>query len=477
MIPLAEWAPDQSPYNPSAAPVILNAIPKLNGYGPVPSLDEISTALPSQCLGAISVKLLDGNHEIFAGTRTNLYKYNSATKAFDEISKATDAYSVPVGDFWGVALFGEQVIFANVANPPQVINASSGVAFADLAGNPPQAKHVWTMGDHLVLGNLASDKTAVHSSGVNDAQDWDIGGVGRSNYQVMPEGGEVMGAVGSQQGAIVLMRHGMQALSLTFGGQFAFTRQVVNKTRGAIASKSVVELPSNEFVFLSDNGFYRGVNAQPIGFEKVNEWFIADADTQYLAEVVGVRDPYEEVVWWAYRRNTGQYALIGYHYILNKWTRSDAQVNFMAAQVTDGVSFDELTGSFDEQNRPFDDRALKGGVPVFAAFTSENKMAYFTGLPMAFQAETSQIAFNAGGRAIVTNVRSVVDTESYKIAIGKRDAHGASADWTGYTTPNRFGECPVREDARLHTIRIAIDEGVSWKHCDRMEVDVSRTGA
>jgi hypothetical protein len=332
------------------------------------------------------------------------------------------------------------------------------------------------MGGHIVLGNLAGRPDAVHISGVENPEDWDIGGPGGSDSQVIPEGGEVMGGIGMQQGSFVVLRDSIQALTLTNSGAYTFTRSVTDDVRGTIAPRSIVAIGNGQFVFLSDNGFYMNSNSTPIGAERVNRWFLEAADSQYLAETIGVKDPYEQIVWWTYRRNNGLRELIGFHYGLNRWTRANVSTSYMAAQESPGVAFDALEGTFDDQNRPFDDRSLMGGVPVFAAFNASAEMGYFTGLPMLFQAETADIEMTPGNRTFVREATVIADTDNVRLAIGAKDRHGDVRDWSNYSTPNRAGRCPFRSDAKLHRFRVQILAGITWRHCHGVRPETVRTG-
>src|SRR5210317_1333483 len=164
-VPFSYFEPDKSPFNPAASENVLNALPVADGWGPMPSFQEVSEALESACLGAAYVKDTAGNVEIFAGTADSLFKLNTGSQpyAWTEVSKSTDAYTVASGDRWHFATFGSYLVATNGTDTPQYWLSGTSSAFADLTG-APVAKHVWAAGDFLVFGNISGAPNSIEWS-------------------------------------------------------------------------------------------------------------------------------------------------------------------------------------------------------------------------------------------------------------------------------------------------------------------------
>src|SRR5262249_42531856 len=140
------------------------------GYGPIASLSAVSSsALPTKCLGAVTVRDSNGNYQTFAGTATKLWKWVAG--AWSDYSGA--AYSVNDGDYWSFALFGSKLIACNINDVPQVIDIDTGATnFSALGGSPPKARYVQVVGDFVILACLNGNNRKLRNSAINDATGW-----------------------------------------------------------------------------------------------------------------------------------------------------------------------------------------------------------------------------------------------------------------------------------------------------------------
>jgi hypothetical protein len=127
------FEPDRTIYSPGSSVNVVNCIPVQDGWGPLPDLTVISSALASQCLGAVYARTSGGAYRIFAGTATKLYEYNSATLGWTDITRLVGGnYAVPTGDRWTFTVFGLNLFAHNIADDIQYINVDSGTNFAIL---------------------------------------------------------------------------------------------------------------------------------------------------------------------------------------------------------------------------------------------------------------------------------------------------------------------------------------------------------
>ncbi len=89
-----EYAPDIIPYGEPESSNIVNAVPRKDGYGPVPDLSAFSAALPAQCRGFFSARAADGSALLFAATSTRLWKLNNTDLTWVPVSKVIALTSI-----------------------------------------------------------------------------------------------------------------------------------------------------------------------------------------------------------------------------------------------------------------------------------------------------------------------------------------------------------------------------------------------
>lgn len=466
LIPFANFEPDKSPFDINASNNAVNALPVANGWGPMPGLTEISDALGSECRGAVYVRTAAGNYTIIAGTETALYELNTTDYSWTDISGASAPYAVPLQDSWTFTRFGDKLVVHNLADPIQVYDIEAGGVVTDLAGSPPKAKYSWVAGDFLVLGYLegtAGQKT-VRWSAQNNIDRWTIGKNG-ADIQELPEGDEVMGGFAENGGFTVIQRSAMQFFPFAPSSGFTFTRTVINPKQGTLAPRSIVSIGPGRFFYLSEDGFFGGVNREPIGAERVDSWFLDQIDQTYLADVQGAADPFEKIVWWKYRALDGLNYRLGYDWQLDRWCTTDLQVGEMVALATPAITWDGLAllyANIDAVTEPFDSRLFSGGRPTFATFTSDNKLAYFTGPNLEATLDTADVEMDGMARSFVSGARVTTDATTFTLQDGVSAYHGDTVTFSTANTANRAGLVPFRSDGRLHRFRLIIPGSTVW---------------
>lgn len=481
IFPFAPFQPDKSPYDINSSGNVVNALPVADGWGGMPGLTEISAALASECRGACYVRNSAGNYAVIAGTETRLYLLNTTTYTWTDISGTSAPYAVPLQDSWTFTRFGDKLVAHNLANPIQVYDVEAAGNFADLAGSPPKAKYSWVSGDFLVLGYVegtAGEKT-VRWSGINDITHWTIGKKG-ADVQELPEGDEVMGGFGEQGGFTVIQRNAMQFFPFAPSSGFTFNRQVLNPKQGTLAPRSIVSIGPGMFFYLSEDGFFGGVDRKPIGAERVDRWFLDQVDQTYLADVQGVADPFEKIVWWKYRAPTGSYYRIGYDWQLDRWCTTDLQVGEMVALASPGITWDGLDALYatiDDVGEAFDSRLFSGGRPTFATFTTTNTLAYFTGPNLAATIDTADVEVDGNSRTFLSSARVVTDATGFTLQDGVQAFHGDTVTWSTANSANsRTGLVPFRSDGRIHKLRLSIPASTTWTIASGVNADFQKSG-
>lgn len=466
------FAPDQSAYNPELADSIAGAMPVGDGWGPIADFTSYGSGLPTACKGAITVRLTDGTFEFYAATATKLYKYNRTSSSFDDVTRSSGGdYALPDGFKWSMVQFGNLLIATNGSDAVQSINIDSGTNFAALGGSPPVSRYVGSMGEFLVLAGLSSDYKAIQWSGIGNAEFWTIGQRG-CDRQSLPVGGEVTGFVGFEKGGIVLKRSATYRVSFT-GGVYTFSTDVVQKNVGAIGEPSIVAF-RNTFFFVSDGGFYQGVEAKPIGDERVNRYLTENADLALLQETQGTADPVNKMAWWVVVKSDASTVMLGYHWLLDRWCVADMAATYITSGGTPGYSIDDIDsfGTIDTLPYSLDARAWQGGELALAGFNNDGDFGFFQGNNLAATLETNDIPLVPGMRAYVKDIRLISDAAAtdYTAKVAGRDNPGASLEWTSSITPNTIsGRCLARKRGRTHRAQFTLPSGAVWNNANGVE--------
>lgn len=481
MIPFPPFEPDKSPFAFQSGDNLLNCLPAADGWKGMPDLVTVSEALPSACLGATYYKDAAGAVTIVAGTATDLYRLDSSTTPYSwlNVSKSAAAYNVPPGDRWSFTIFGQYLVAHSLGDVPQYIDLTSGIAFADLAGSPPVAKYSWVAGDFLVFGYLENEPDTIQWSGLNNAEFWTNGERG-ADKQILPDGGEIMGGIGDGRGAIIVQRDKMRVMQFAPSSGYTFTIAEANNRRGTIAANSLVVIGPGQFAYLCEDGFFAGAEGRPIGAERVDQWFLSQIDLDYLSDVRGVADPFEKIAWWRFQTATGSSLLLGYDWQLDRWCYSDIDMREAVAIASPGLSWDglgDLYVAIDDIDVPYDSRLFFGGRPVFAAFTSDNSLAFMTGQNKAAVIETASLELTPGYRSFVTGARVITDATGFTLATSGADYHGGTFSSKAAASPSvRSGHVPLRHSARLHRFKLAIPEGANWSIATGLDVTAMPEG-
>src|SRR5215212_7255565 len=99
-ISVGQWAPDSAAVDTTVLFEATNVFPTAAGYGPVRGMAPASNALPSEAKGGFGVQKSDLSWDFYAGTATKLYKFNSGTASWDDVSNPSEVYSVAGNAFW-----------------------------------------------------------------------------------------------------------------------------------------------------------------------------------------------------------------------------------------------------------------------------------------------------------------------------------------------------------------------------------------
>lgn len=97
ILPFAEYAPDVSDFQRATIATLQNVFPRADGYGPAPSLNPTTAALPAACRGKFFARNSDGSITTFAAISNQIFKLNNTDFSWTPVSKVTALTSISNG--------------------------------------------------------------------------------------------------------------------------------------------------------------------------------------------------------------------------------------------------------------------------------------------------------------------------------------------------------------------------------------------
>lgn len=342
-----EYRPDVSDLNQSYTKSVLNVVPQSDGYGPFKGPNVFTDALPAQCRGKFFARNVDGSILVFAGTSDRLYTLDNTTLAWTDVSKGGTAYSALDSTAnWTFAQFNSVVIACQANTVPQAFTLGSSSQFADLGGSPPQAAYVAVVNRFVVLSGLLSTPRRVQWSGLNAITTW-TSGTTYSDFQDMPDGGNVRGVVGGEFG-VILQDTSIRRMTFSPGADIIFQIDRLARDLGTNLPYSVVDA-EGLVLFYSTKGFMMisgDGSMKPIGKERVDRTFAASVDFAAPHLTIGATKPDSSLVLWAYKaadyNGTGFNKALVYDTILDRWAPLDLEGDYIASMAKPGLTLESL---------------------------------------------------------------------------------------------------------------------------------------
>ena len=463
-----EWLPDQ-PGLVGALQDAKNVIPQTVGYGPFPLRVDYSAAA-SENLTAVFTGEFGATSNIFAGGNSKLFKFDSTDLSMDDVSK--------VGGYtgtqpWKFTQFGDVVIAANGAQKLQAWTLGSSTAFADLAAAAPIASYVSVVRDFVVAANISSYPNRVQWSDINDETNWTSGPASQSDYQDIPDGGNIVGITGGEFG-VVLLEQAVVRMSY-IGAPFFFQFDTISRQLGCYEQGSIAQYGPLTF-FLSDDGFYvcDGQSIKPIGAEKVDRWFFDDLDPANIGKMSAAIDPVRKVVAWSYPNTRAGKSILIYNWQVQRWTYADTTANYIASMATATVTLEGLdlySASIDALGTSLDSRTWLGGKFVFSGLQGA-KIVTFTGQPATANLETGD--FVAGQNSVVKLARPQVDNGSALVSVASRDRLDDSISFGTSVAADSDNRVSLRSFGKYHRIRVT--PSGNWTTTIGVDVDTIQAG-
>lgn len=475
-ITFGEWMPDQ----PGITGVLTDAkniVSQAVGYGPLPTAATFSVAADQNLTTLVAGKTPANATKLFAAGSTKIFDV-SGVGALTNVSKTGGYTPNAFADRFRFTQFGNVIIGTNYSDPMQAYTLGTSTAFADLSASAPICRYLTVVRDFVVTAFTTESSTVyptrVRWSDINDETNWTPSATSQADYQDIPDGGQIVGIRGGEFG-LVFMEKGIHRMTY-IGTPLIFQFDNISRGKGCIAASSIAQIQGVTF-FLSDDGFYMcdGQNVTPIGAEKVDRYFFADADESAFDSMSAAVDPIRKLVIWNYKTTFSQRKLIIYNFKTQKWTYGDAGADYISDASTAATSLeglDSISTSIDALMVSLDSILYMGG-KYFLGGTSGAYVVTYNGQPATGQIITGDI--NLGGRSVVTLARPQVDNGSADVSVASRTL---LSDQLNYSTPvsaDSENRVSLRSNGYYHRIKVT-PTGPSWKTAVSVDVDVAPQG-
>jgi hypothetical protein len=467
-ITFGEWTPDQ-PTIANQMVDVDNVVPVATGYAPLPNSTTISNDA-GEALNVAFVGKFGTVTELFAGGASGLYKYDSTDLDLNDVSKS-GGYSG--SQRWSFAQFGDTVLASNNTQPLQAWTVNSSTAFDDVSADAPTAKYVTVIRDFVVCADVGGVANKVQWSDLNNEANWTSGSTSQSDYQIIPDGGNILGITGGEFGLVFLER-AIARLSY-IGSPFFFQVDVIARGIGCIAEGSVGQ-HGNVSYFLGEDGFYScdGNSVVGIGTEKIDRWFFGYADLSELDTMSCAVDPIKNIVVWNFQSNDGDRHLLIYNFQLNRWSKGQTTTEYIYPLATSGINLEGLnviSSSIDGLESSLDSREFVGGRFLLGGVDGQ-KIATFSGSNKTAKLQTTDIEL--GFNSVVNLLRPIIQNGSSTVKIASRKELDDTVTFGSSVTTSSEGRAGVRSFGRYH--RVEITPTGNWTTAVAIDVDIVQRG-
>jgi hypothetical protein len=471
-ITFGEWMPDQSGISGSLTDA-KNVVSQAIGYGPFPTPVSFSSAAAENLTSLYAAKAPDSNTYFFAAGLSKIYTVSGS----GTLTQVNTGLTTGANDRVRFTQFGKTVIICNNAEKLKSWVLGTSTTFAEVSASAPIAKFITVVRDFVVCANTletTQQQYRVRWSAINDETDWVENVNTQSDYQDIPDGGQIMGIRGGEFGLVLLERsiHRMTYV----GTPFIFQFDNISRNKGCMVSGSVAQYQGITF-FLSDDGFYMcdGQQVVPIGAEKVDRFFLSDASESEYNSMSAAIDPVRKLVIWNYKSVDATRKLLIYNFATKKWTYGDANTDYLG-EASSGAStleeLDSISGSIDALTTSLDSLLYVGG-KYFLGGTYGTRVYSFTGASLTGSIATGDI--DVGANSVVTLARPIVDNGSGSLSVASRTLLNQSVTYGTSTAADSENRVSLRSAGRYHRLKLT-PTGANWKTAVAVDVDVTPQG-
>lgn len=469
-IQFGQWTPDRPGVSGNLTEA-KNIYPTASGYASLNGTANLSDAA-SQNLLTVFPGRWAGATTLFAAGATKIFKFDPADADLDDVSRTPTAYSTT--DFWQFCQFGSQVIASNGVDKLQAWNMASSTRFADLAAAAPTASFVTVVRDFVVAGKTSTYPNRVLWSDINDETDWTPGAASQSDTQDIPDGGEIRGITGGEFG-VVLMERGLYRMTY-IGAPLFFQFDNIARNVGCYESRSIAQYGPMTF-FLSDDGFFMtdGQQVKPIGAERVDRWFYANADPSQFSKMSAAVDPVNKLVLWCFRDIFNVQKLLIYNWSTDRWSHGDSGADYISSIATASTTLEQLdniSASLDALPASLDSRLWTGGKLILGG-VSGARIVTFAGTDLTGTINTGDITVE-GQETLIRLARPQIDNGSATVSVSSRKRLDGAISYSAAVAADSENRVSLRSRGNYH--RLSITPTGNYDTAVGVDVDIVPVG-
>lgn len=492
MIEFGQLMSDMPSFQNRGSLKVDNVIPLPKGYKSFPSFAELTTtALTGPAVG-LHTQLSDSGTTNYCGDPTKLYQMDSSI-IFQDKSKVggyNNSTTENSRDFWSFAQFGSRVIATNFADNIQSFVEGTSTVFADLVSL--KAKYVAVIRDFVFVGYTNESGTTysnrVKWSGINDPTTFTPSQTTLSDYQDLPDTGNVQGIASGEEFGVIFTDKAIWRADF-IGTPLVFSFNKVAENIGCFAPRSISSVGSDVF-FLSQDGFYKisnGSQIRPIGKGKIDEFFLDDLSSNKEG-ICSAIDTNNSLYIVSYRGSgatggsTVNNKMVVYNYATDSWSTCSGQdLDFIGTASQEAFTTLEsldVLGSIDDLPKPLDSYYYQEGILGLSGFSSDKKFGKFLGGSMTATVDTTEFEGIEGRRSTLINARPIVDANGENTTITvtpiTRSSQADSVSTGSAVTVKSSGDCPLRTNSRYHRLRVTVNG--NFKNMQGVDVEARPEG-
>jgi hypothetical protein len=471
-------------------PEVLNVLPAADGYIPFKDTTPGTiTTGPTVPTGLWSNVDSGGNHTLFAGDDAKLYKANTGTDVWDDVSRAGSPAYAGGTNHWYTAQYNDLLIAVNGVDDIQEWDLGVDSAFSDMATGVTDltGRFITIAEDFVIIGNTYDNADGnvpnrLRWSGLARPDSWTPDATTMAGYRDIPNLGEICGVTGGSY-LTVLMKGGL--LRGQFIGPPGIWRLYeIEGAVGCLEPHSVIRT-QNKTYYLSEEGFmeFDGVQTRNIGAEKVNRTFFRLAQVSELHQMSPFVLREHNVVGWSFVSSVTPDGkpdrAILYNYVVDRFTMVELDLDIVGTVSSPGYTMDGLSAvstSVDDLPASLDDRMWKGGGVTLGGLR-DGTVYFASGNAKDATLETREVQLADPQTAIALRADAIVSGDAtLAVQVGTRDQQNVNKpDWSAEYFQNPDGFIPLRSQGRYHRFRLNISGGY-WKHAKGVKIMYEATG-
>lgn len=485
-IPFAAWEPDKPKLGGEQSLQARGVIPAAIGYRPFPAAQPSGEPLPSRVLGALKFKDSVGLPLTIAGTEDSIY-CRGPVGGDGWNAKTTEPYSA-FNNGWNFSFYGPSVFAVDGVDGLLMAPILPGdIGDFAVVVDAPVGRCVSAVGDFLMVGDIPGHRNRVQWSGMDNPTFWPNPGsneaqYAQSDFNDFPEGGNVQSIVSGMSAyeGLIFCESAIYRAQYV-GPPYIFQFTDVDKNKGTIAPRSVVQAANSAF-FLAEDGFYAtdGANVRNIGLERVNLWWRTNASDARRHEAQAAYDPVNGVIVWAFASSScpdGIFdRMILFHPEINRFSLIMHDLEWLYVDASRGITLEDLDvyGTLEAVPFSLDAKSLIGGVDVLACIGGDHRTYLFSGFPIDALIDTAE---TGGARMMVHGARALIDGTEAQATIVYRDFQKNLILEKNCSPPARLdGVSRCHISTRYARVRVAIPGGTPWVSATGVELYVEGEG-